>query len=434
MMHQQTIFKCSNNNELNVRIGKATDIGGNVTNQDDYYVVESEHFTAISVMDGHGENGEFIANRCKVLMEQKFLENKEDVLLNPVTFLRDCFVQLHEQVTLDLIEQMRLQGIETMTDPSGFLLQKRTNARSWKLFKIGGATKTIVLLIKPTLKLYIANAGDSDALLCSSYPIIKQSDLKCESSELHEPHKEKNMDVNITEQNASTDILSKMLILTKDHSATSQEEYIRIQSIENSSNTKIKAVYDNAEGSNKSKCPEIFSISESGILSINDPPSDNCYYKNVREEYATYITTPPNNAHEYALSVTRSICDNYLMQYGLTCCPEIQSIELSNLFDNLEYINKDMIDKSNNSSEFGQTICVLLATDGVWDNWKYDDVNAFVMHESCLNELFNKQCGSQTVIDSFMERNKLLAHHNFGADSDNATSILMYVTRKQVNI
>jgi serine/threonine protein phosphatase PrpC len=430
MMHQQR----SDNDELNVRIGKATDIGGNVTNQDDYYVVESEHFTAISVMDGHGENGEFIANRCKALMEQKFLENKENVLSDPVTFLRDCFVQLHEQVTLDLIEKMKLQGIEIFADSSGFLLQKRTNSGLCKPFITGGTTKTIVLLIKSTLKMYIANAGDSDALLCSRYPIVKQSDLKCESSESSESHEKStkaNMDTNITEQNSSTDILSKILILTKDHSATSQEEYIRMQSVKNPSNTKIKAVYDNTERSNKSRCPEIFSVFESGTLSINDPPSDNCYYKNVRREYATYITTPPSNNEDCALSVTRSICDNYLVYYGLTCRPEIQSIELSHLFDKLDLFDKL---KSSNSSEFGQTICVLLATDGVWDNWEYNDINTLVMHEKCLDEVFNKQNGSQTAVNVLMEKNKLLAQHNFGADSDNATSILMYITRKKLHI
>jgi serine/threonine protein phosphatase PrpC len=75
------------------------------------------------------------------------------------------------------------------------------------------------------------------------------------------------------------------------------------------------------------------------------------------------------------------------------------------------------------------TVCVVLATDGVWDNWIYDHVQKFVMDKSCLKAIEkDKILGAQRVCKSFMLRNQAFGKKNFGNSSDNATGIVLYIT------
>ena len=60
------------------------------------------------------------------------------------------------------------------------------------------------------------------------------------------------------------------------------------------------------------------------------------------------------------------------------------------------------------------TICVVLASDGVWDNWIYDNVQKFVMFKSCLKAIENDMVlGGQRVCKSLMLKNKSFAMSNF---------------------
>lgn len=97
--------------------------------------------------------------------------------------------------------------------------------------------------------------------------------------------------------------------------------------------------------------------------------------------------------------------------------PEVQSVDLSTLFSTL--------------AEAGDgartTLCVVLATDGVWDNWLYEDVSRFVLDESCLDAVSSSQDGGRRVAMSFMQRNAVYSKRNFGSQADNATGIVLYL-------
>ena len=73
-------------------------------------------------------------------------------------------------------------------------------------------------------------------------------------------------------------------------------------------------------------------------------------------------------------------------------------------------------------------VCIVLATDGVWDNWAYEDVTRFVMDHSCLNAVSSGRDGAERVAKAFMQRNALYAKRNFGAQADNATGIVVYLS------
>ena len=68
----------------------------------------------------------------------------------------------------------------------------------------------------------------------------------------------------------------------------------------------------------------------------------------------------------------------------------------------------------------------VLATDGVWDNWLFEDVTKFVMDGSCVQAAMAGADGAQRVAQSFMQRNTIYARRNFGNQADNATGIVAY--------
>jgi hypothetical protein len=82
-------------------------------------------------------------------------------------------------------------------------------------------------------------------------------------------------------------------------------------------------------------------------------------------------------------------------------------------------------DEAEDNSKIG---CIVLCTDGVWDNWTYPDVQKFFMHQSCINLVKNEVHGAQSVCHHFMERNKIFAKRNFGDQADNATGVVIYFT------
>lgn len=74
-------------------------------------------------------------------------------------------------------------------------------------------------------------------------------------------------------------------------------------------------------------------------------------------------------------------------------------------------------------------MCIVTATDGVWDNWQFDDVGRFVLDESCTKAVNEDPIGAQRVTDAFMQRNALFSKNNFGSQADNATAILIYIIK-----
>ena len=87
--------------------------------------------------------------------------------------------------------------------------------------------------------------------------------------------------------------------------------------------------------------------------------------------------------------MTRVLGD-FALKPGVTSEPDINEYSLDELF--------------------GDSIgAFVLATDGLWDNWRFEDVSKFVMDESCLNVLPNVQM----ITDALMHRNTIYANRNF---------------------
>jgi hypothetical protein len=76
-----------------------------------------------------------------------------------------------------------------------------------------------------------------------------------------------------------------------------------------------------------------------------------------------------------------------------------------------------------------ELVCLVVATDGVWDNWLYEDVSKFVLDSSCLRAVTASSEGAQRVATSLLHRNAIYSKRNFGSQADNATGIVMYLSQ-----
>jgi hypothetical protein len=116
------------------------------------------------------------------------------------------------------------------------------------------------------------------------------------------------------------------------------------------------------------------------------------------------------------------------LKLGVTHLPEIQRIDLEILFKLLRE-NPESENETNPVKDLEKsTVCILLATDGVWDNWVYEDVSRFLFDQSCLQAVLAGSDGAQRIVTSFMQRNSYFAKKNFGNQADNATGILLYLS------
>jgi len=240
---------------------------------------------------------------------------------------------------------------------------------------------------------------------------------------------------------------SSALILTAEHSPESPAEYLRMCSarpttpqyshplVTTSCNNlttqcfaplselpspELLVVYDESNMPEKTRCPKVFAFDEQAHqLKVTN---NGRYYKNVRKEWASLVATPPSAKFHDALAFTRSLGDFHLHTYGVSQYPEVQCIDLGALIRKYRFDNAIPL------------VCLVLATDGVWDNWTYEDVTKFVMDRSCVHAVMasgSANAGAARVSHSFLHRNMIHSKHNFGGQADNATCIVMYLSTDQ---
>jgi hypothetical protein len=83
-------------------------------------------------------------------------------------------------------------------------------------------------------------------------------------------------------------------------------------------------------------------------------------------------------------------------------------------------------------------LSVVLASDGIWDNWLYEDVTAYVTKPEMIanaQQSFdipsNEISGSNSAASSLINQNGIYARANFGNQADNATGIVLYITQQE---
>jgi hypothetical protein len=213
----------------------------------------------------------------------------------------------------------------------------------------------------------------------------------------------------VTEGGAVT--IKDPVVLTADHSPDSLTEFCRLRAFrphcDDARVPALSVTYDTVT-SDKTHCPPIFSVDVSGVPTVMQAGGK--YHKNVRREWATRVSTPSTDRFPFdGLAFTRSLGDLHLQTFGVTYVPDVHSpVDLRGSDD---------------------VVCLVVATDGVWDNWTYEDVTKFVLDPSCINALDKTDVGASRIAKAFMTRNRIYAKHNFGElHADNATVVLVYLT------
>ena len=204
--------------------------------------------------------------------------------------------------------------------------------------------------------------------------------------------------------------------LSAEHSPESVEEYNRVRNFRPQAGgpkefPDMKFVYDASSSFSKNQCPPIFEHATDGTVKVT---GNGRYYKNVRSEWATLVTTPPGARFQDALAFTRSLGDLHLHVYGVSCTPAVVEYDLCSLHT--------LLGNDNNPS------VLLVCTDGVWDNWKYPDcINAVLSTELIATLTDNGQKATQ----KFLNNNLAKAKEHFGNQADNMTAVIGYISLAQ---
>ena len=433
---------------LTWQLGFETDIGGGGENQDECFVWShpTEKLCVLCVLDGHGrEVGRIAAVAAKGRLLRFFEESFNELAADPVQTLIRAHDVAHDHIKATFKSELENQGFQVMEDPQApYLLKRRSSVQVWAHVH-GGTSCSIVALVGSTM--YIANVGDSTGTLCCNVPVLSRSmidyigDAGVEDAAKHE--------AKVAEVNAellSDTTASDTIMITSDHSPENLAEFHRLREFKqrdgDPQQPALLVVYD-YPATDKIHCPPVFEVLADGTPRIAGRPK---YYKNVRKEWASLVSTPHTARFQDALAFTRSLGDLHLSTYGVTNMPEVQKIELNKVYAAMDAYAatadttnaataSEMEIESSSSGKCEASVpppmlCVVLATDGVWDNWEYADVTKFVLDGTCIKAVSDCADGAQRVALSLMQRNAHYAKKNFGRSADNATGIVMYLTRR----
>lgn len=383
----------------------ATDIGvGNKENQDNAFIYQNqkENILVVGILDGHGQEfGKIAATAAREKLIQYFQQNYAQLRGDPRETLIRAFVLAHEYVKESLREEITKKGFKVTENIEGdqtYWTYRRNNLHGEWICIHGGTTCTIVAIVD--YMKYTVNVGDSDAVLFDRVPIFNQAkDLQYlgDSAEFTDGHVPETME----------GVATNYMLLNASHSPENTNEFNRMRAFcEARHMPNMRFIYDDPK-KYKSQCPPIFSVDASGVASINT--TGGVYCKNLRGELASLVNVPASARFPDALAFTRSIGDLHLHVYGVTHMPEIHCVDLREIFS-----------RKTDSSP----LCLVIASDGVWDNWTYEDMSKFMMMDL------------HTRIDAkkLIQQNDIYAKQNFGLHSDNATAIVVYITAGSMDL
>lgn len=446
----------------------ATDIGGGRENQDDYFLWENPDrgLMVIGVLDGHGRDVGKVAAVVGCEYIRRYCEENQDMLENNTfDFLVTAIVQAHQAIKDAFVKTLETNGIEVKETVEGYLVKRKSDKSNWMCVH-GGTSCSLVAIVGTNL--FTANVGDSTAIMCTSQPVLKSGMVRFVGDAGDIDRKTSSLESN-------DDKLSNTLVITSDHSPESPFEFNRMRAFrtrdDDPKQPALLVVYD-ASQQDKTRCPAVFDLDSSNNPIVTNRGS---YYKNVRREWASLVAAPPSAKFQDALAFTRSIGDFHLHLYGVCEFPEVHCVDLKAIVASLIAAGSfptanakaggggtakqsptpkkssvsplrlggspmrisPMVEKSENASSANAhdvdlkqfpEMCVVLASDGIWDNWEYEDVTSFVMNPS--NATGSEDSGvslAGQMSNALINANAVHARRNFGSQADNATGVVLYI-------
>lgn len=228
-------------------------------------------------------------------------------------------------------------------------------------------------------------------------------------------------------------VASSYMELSADHSPESPSEFRRMQRFRPSPSgedrPELLFVYDTLSAS-KLACPSIFAPAPGGAAGLGAggeaalglvKTERGAYYKNVRCEWATLVATPPTASFQDALAFTRSLGDLHLQAYGVSHEPETWWMELT-----APGMSAAAAARGGCKSLVSHPTAIVLASDGIWDNWKFEEVAAFALQPERLARVGASGTALAATAE-LMAENLDRGHANFGSSADNMTALTLYL-------
>ncbi|OWZ06610.1 hypothetical protein PHMEG_00021110, partial [Phytophthora megakarya] len=448
-----------------VAVSGVTNIGGadNRENQDAFFTFYDPKNAALVVglFDGHGrDTGRDVAQAAKQYFEAQFQgyshEDYARLERDPEEFFHQLFASCHHVLKYMLRDLYERAGHSVEEQqPEGFLI--RHNCQTGAVATVrGGTTATIVVVLNGGEKIYSSNVGDSAVFLASMGPDLSVNDVKVHGSDAADVHRQNNLlhgesVGNEDDLDNNLPSSSNFLLMSGNHSPESTTEFFRARTARCSSldpaQPALRFVYDSSVP--KTRRLPIFSMTKKGNLYQN---SMGDYYKNVRDEWATVVATPFDAMFPDALAFTRSLGDFHMHSYGVSCDPTVIELSLEQVASrdlgrtiqstgNQEchhdssagYDDEDSTSYASNSSSEGtneHNFMLVVASDGVWDNWKYRDLYCFLGDASCNKSLVQQSAvpgafvPADVIVSSLMNANLRRASSYFCDQADNMTAVL----------
>lgn len=369
----------------------------------------------------------------------------EALHVTPGPILVRAFAAAHAAIEAKCKKTYEDLGCHVYRSPEGHLVRTHPSAPAPRCIN-GGTTATVVILLEGR-RLIVSNVGDSTAIIAGLgaegvlKPIDKWAPLPSSgggskgaaaslanagpfaatappSSAMACPPA---APVPALPRPASVPaaVASSYLELSADHSPESPSEFLRIRGLRpatrDPTRPELLFVYDTLTAS-KLMCPPIFEVDPaSGALTKTERGS---YYKNVRCEWATLVATPSHAPFQDALAFTRSLGDLHLQTYGVSHEPETWWLDL---------VKPDPSSGAPSETPLvGHPIAVVACSDGIWDNWKFEETAAFALEEPRLASVL-RTGSAQPATNELMAHNLVRANANFGSSADNMTAVTMYL-------
>lgn len=252
--------------QLNLRfqLGSGTDIGGGRENQDDCFIwiKREENLIVLGVLDGHGrEVGRIASSAAKAALTNLLDAEYLDLSRSPVDFLTRAHELAHEHIRNAFKQELEKQGYELQQSEDGYLMKRRLPTDFWSCVH-GGTSCTLIAVVTHTL--YVANVGDSSAVLCVAQPVLERGVMRLErdAAVVGMPDAPKDgsvaRDISLMEQsNAATQVM----VITAEHSPESAYEFERLRHYRprdgDPTQPALFVVYD-SPSHDKSQCNPVF--------------------------------------------------------------------------------------------------------------------------------------------------------------------------------
>ncbi|TYZ68861.1 hypothetical protein PybrP1_003772 [[Pythium] brassicae (nom. inval.)] len=344
-----------------------TDPGGarGHANQDTFFT-HCDHGAralVLGVFDGHGREAgrdaalaarDYFKAHFEALTGADYAALERDPQRHFAALFRDC----HGALRSVLSAVFERRGF-VVREQDGYLVKTPTGrhraptATASETCVRGGTTATVVVVLGGGRKLLVANVGDSAVALgvrrrgsCyGSTGAMKTTDWGTTTA----PEREEEgttaaaadkktscakktrrplVVATLPSAGATRQTVTTPLILTGDHSPDNRREFLRARAFRcsraDSSLPELRFLFDSCDP--RGKRTAVFEVD--GATGELTQRRDGGYLKNVRDEWATLVASPPESAHPDSLAFTRSLGDFHMHTHGVSCEPSVHEVSL----------------------------------------------------------------------------------------------------------